>query len=45
MTVAELIKELEKMPQDKEVVLNRAFQYPIKEVFYNEKRDYVLIMD
>ena len=45
MTVAELIKELEKMPQDKEVIINRAFHYSIKEIFYNEKYDYVVIID
>lgn len=45
MTVAELIKELEQMPQDKEVILNRVFKYPLKEVFYNEKDDCVVIFD
>ena len=45
MAVAELIKQLEKMPQDKEVILNRAFTYPLKEVFYNERENCVVIFD
>ena len=45
MTVKELIKELEQMPQDKEVILNRAFYYPLKEVVYIEKNDCVVIFD
>ena len=45
MTVSELIKELGKMPQDKDVIINRAFHYSIKEMFYNEKYDYVVIID
>ena len=45
MTVAELIKELEKMPQDKPVTLNGSRNYTAEGVFYNEDWDCITIVD
>ena len=45
MTVAELIKELDKMPQDKPVVLNGCKNYTAEWVFYNKELDCIMIVD
>lgn len=45
MTVAELIKELEKMPQDKPVALNGERDFTAEGVFYNDVFDCVMIID
>ena len=45
MTVAELIKELEKMPQDAIARLNGKKDFTIDAVFYDEKYDCVMIID
>ena len=45
MTVAELIKELEKMPQDSNVRLNGARGYFASAVIYDENLECVEIID
>ena len=45
MTVTELIKELEKMPQDKVVALDGCSYCTVEGVFYNEKLNCVMIVD
>lgn len=45
MTVAELIKELEKMPQDERVKLDGARGYYASAVIYNEDEECVVIID